>query len=259
MTPSLFFRTKPVPDFDSFLLKFPKGAFKSPFRSTVPLIALVKDDWSAFQRMLGFLNLPINANIHFEYQVSSPKGSGTPSHTDAMILSESLAVAVEAKWTEPRYPTVEQRLKRKRKPEEEDPREFVDGWLDLLRPYSEKPLLLADFSKAVYQTVHRAASACSTSRAPSLLYLHFIQDPPNRRKTSDHYYTDLSDVHRLLGNPSSFAFHLAQIPIKPTPAFEKIQHLKKGLAETDFIVRAALLSDKLFDFGEPRIQTVRKP
>lgn len=255
MQPKLFFDKEAVAGFDELLAKFDHRAFASPYRSTVPLLAMVKDDWSKFQKALASSNLPVKGNLHFEYQVSSPKGTGKPSHTDLMLLSESSAIAVEAKWTEPRYENVGERLARKREPEEEDPREFVDGWIDLLRPHSSKHLRLDDFSNAVYQSVHRAASACSASQAPSLVYLYFRTTAGNS-KAKDHYYEDLKHLHGLLGNPSGFRFHLIEMPITPTADFTKIQDLKKGSRETDRVVRATLGGDVLFNFGTPRIRSI---
>ena len=46
MVPRLFLDTEMASSFDTLLPKFETGAFASPFRSTVPLIAFAKDNWS---------------------------------------------------------------------------------------------------------------------------------------------------------------------------------------------------------------------
>jgi hypothetical protein len=44
--------------------------------------------------------------LHFEFTVEPLRGRGTPSYTDLMVQSESLCLAIEAKWTEPIYNSV---------------------------------------------------------------------------------------------------------------------------------------------------------
>jgi hypothetical protein len=244
--------------FLTLLPKFEAGAFASPFRSTVPLIAFAKDNWSGFKKLLSTCGLSEDVEVHFEFKVKSPKGNGKPSHTDAMVLSATHACAVEAKWTEPRYDTVEKRLKRKdpKDPEGVNAREFVEGWLERLQPFAMKPLRLNDFSMAVYQMVHRAASASAMSRSPSLIYLHFEFEGGSGGASTDQYHTDLTYLHNLLGQPLNFPFHLVEVGIKPTSAFSALEHLKKGSPETDLTVRSALLSGMLFEFGETHIQTI---
>jgi hypothetical protein len=259
-TPKLFFDNEPVREFDDLIGKFPKKAFASPYRSSVPLIALVKDDWPLFQKVLSGCGLPADVSVHFEYQVKSPRRNGTPSHSDLMLLSESSAGAVEAKWTEPRYPDIAKRLTRKARSDDEanvqDPRDFIEGWLELLGQYCAKPLRLDDFSSAVYQTVHRAASACALSRSPTLVYIHFLAPGVHRsRKYPDHYYEDLKYLHGLMGNPVGFPFYLVEITVEPSPRFLAIQNLTKGLEQTDREVRSAF-SDRLFNFGDPRIRGI---
>jgi len=258
MVPRLFLDTEMVSSFDTLLPKFEARAFASPFRSTVPLIAFAKDNWSGFKKLLSACGLSEDVDVHFEFKVNSPKGNGNPSHTDTMVLSATHACAVEAKWTEPRYETVEKRLKRKdpKDPEGVNAEAFVGGWLELLQPFAAKPLRLNDFSMAVYQMVHRAASASAMSRSPSLIYLHFDLAGGSGGTSTDQYHTDLTYLHNLLGKPLNFPFHLVEVRIKLTSAFIALEHLKKGLPETDLAVRSALLSGRLFEFGETHIQTI---
>ena len=251
----LFFDQEQVFKFGDLLDKFGKRAFASPFRSTVPLLALIKHDWPLLERTLASCGLSTDGSLHFEYQVASPAGVGTPSQTDLMILSPSSAIAVEAKWTEPRYELVEQWLARKEGPGDGHQRKSVDGWLELLRPYGRKPLELSSFSKAVYQTIHRAASACATNRSPSLFYLHFHAGSNSHRR-KDHYYQDLANLHHLLGSPEAFAFHLVEIPVEFTSAFERIKNLKKGTRMTNEVVKTLLATDRLFLFGQPEVRSI---
>lgn len=250
----LYFDMEAMPDFATLVGRF-EGALKSPFRSTVPLLALVKDHWPLFQEILSGCGLPVaDVGVHFEFKVNSPRGDGRPSQTDAMVLGDSSAVAVEAKWTEPRYPIVAKRLG-SIGDGGEDQREFLKGWLDLLSPYATKPLQLEDFADVVYQMMHRAASACISPTKPSLVYLQFVSAPVTQTHHC-HYHKDLTYLHGLLGCPAAFPFYLVQLPITPTDKFKKVEGLTKGLNQTDQAVRAALINGKLFDFGEPIIAAI---
>ena len=257
MAPRYFFDTDAATDFEALLARFEPPALASPFRSTVPLLALVRDDWSTFRHVLALGQFPDDADLHFEFQVKSPRGVGRPSHADLMIRGESAAMAVEAKWTEPRYETVAARLAR---PEsgDQDHREFAGGWLDLLRPFATRPLTLDEFSGAVYQMVHRAASVCAITRAPSLAYLHFTSSTATQGEGTSQYHADLSYLHGILGHPAGFPFHLVELPIEPTSEFATIKNLEKGSLDTDRAVRATLLSSRLFAFGQPRIRTIQR-
>lgn len=246
--------TKPTNGPTDLISEFSDRALASPFRSTVPLLALAKDDWTTFAKVLTFCNVLGDVSVAFERKVSSPRGEGLPSQTDAMVLFDHAALAIEAKWTEPRYETVVTRLTRK-DPNGRDSKEFVGGWLELLQPHATKPLRLEDFASCVYQVVHRAASACGLGRAPSLAHLHFTPTLPSAA-TSAQYLSDFSDVHALLGNPERFPFFVVDLPMQPTTAFRAIEQLKKGDAATGRIVRAALLTDVLFEYGEPQIHRI---
>jgi hypothetical protein len=243
---------------------FGDSTFSSPYRSTLPLLALIKDAPSTFEEMLRHCGLLNPSAIHFEYTVNSPRGKGRPSHTDAMVISGSKTLAIEAKWTEPRYGSIEDRLNRSASNASDrrndskwlsDQEEFLTGWLDLLGRHATIPLSLKEFRAAVYQMVHRSASACAGTGAPSLLYLHF-SPAPHGAATSADYRRDLTALHRLLGRPTGFPFFLADLHLSPTKAFRAIQYLRKGERSTADTVRSVLLCEELFTFGEPRFHSI---
>lgn len=228
------------------------AALASPFRSTVPLLALAKDDWGTFAKVLDLCGMTGDVSLAFERSVPSPRGEGRPSYTDAMVLFGQSALAIEAKWTEPRNETVAARLGR-RDSRGQGSEEFVRGWLDLIQPHATKTLRLEDFSDCVYQVVHRAASACGAAATPALLYLVFSTEGGPRK----HFYLDdLTLVYQALGQPARFPFLIAHVELKPTAAFKAIERLKKGEAATGRRVRQALLSDILFEFGAPTVTAI---
>lgn len=256
-----------VPDVVTLLNRFHTGAFASPFRSTVPLIALVKDNWPLFSQISVACGSGDEPSVHFEYCVHVPGARGNPSQTDAMLIAGDTAIAIEAKWTEPRYETVAQRLKGRveKLAREEPPRStdherdqtaVVNGWLSLLQRQCGREISIAEMSDVVYQIVHRAASACALSRAPRLAYLHFTPSPLRSSASGTQYLADLKQVYGKLGSPTEFPFFLVELPIEPTPAFSAIQNLPKGAPGTDQKVREAICTTRLFDFGTPHIQRV---
>lgn len=266
----LYFDTDGVDDFDALVAKYAKGAFASPYRSTIPLLACLRDDMPGFQRILAACGVAGQVTVHCEFKVDSPTGIGNASQTDAMVFSETTAVAIEAKWTEPRYESIAKRLKRL-PPKSQRPTDFdeesylgsqralVDGWLDLLRPVAASRLSLNDVDGAVYQMVHRAASACGSLHSPRLVYLHFVPALGSlaaSAATTDQYLADLTHLHGVLGHPKQFPFYLVEVVIRPTTSFAKIQELPKRGPITDAAVRAALLGGRLFEFHAPTIARI---
>ena len=267
---TLLYGRKEVTDVASLVKHFDTGAFASPFRSTIPLVALVKDDWHLFGQIAVACGTGNDPSVHFEYCVDVPGARGNPSQTDAMLIAADTALAIEAKWTEPRYETVAQRLKNRverlgrEEPQqatehERDQTAVINGWLSLLERRCGRALPIAGMSDAVYQMVHRAASACALSRAPRLAYLHFTPSPARGAASAAQYLADLNHLHRKLGNPEELPFFLVELPIEPTADFRAIQDLPKGSQVTDQQVREAISATRLFDFGVPQIKRIGRP
>ena len=266
------FDTEAVPDFTALCGKFASNSFQSPYRSTVPLLSLVehsRQDWNALLESWG---APTDATVHVEYCVPSANSSGNPSQTDALLISDTAVWAVEAKWTEPRYPTVAKRLTQqprydtmeerlsRREADLADAKEAVNGWLAHLNQFAERPLQLKDVSDVVYQVLHRAASACAVATArscePHLIYLHFHPSPSKNSATTSQYKSDLGDLHSLLGSPANLKFAVVEMPLQPTPAFDLIKDLDKRSRATSVKVARALGQGPLFNFGTPTITPI---
>ncbi|MGZ5038845.1 MAG: hypothetical protein ACXWGT_19040 [Usitatibacter sp.] len=266
--PPLFYNNAEAADVETLLTKFPIGSFASPYRSTVPLVCLIKDAFPIFRAIEAACGGDAESSLHFEYEVAPPGVEGNPSQTDLMVLSEKRAIAIEAKWTEPRYPTVSARLKSRvaelvkrdltkgTRDHQAEQEAVMAAWLGLLTAVSEEPAKLSEYGAAVYQTVHRAASACSLSRPASLVYLHFEPSPVKGSASADQYRGDLRHLHRLLGSPDGFPFYLVGVPLTATSAFGAIAGLQRGAVETDRHVRKAIMTSRLFEFGEPHIERI---
>lgn len=94
----LFADRDPVLDWRQLLAANKDGEFKNLTRSSVVAFAYWRWNASSALESLGFRG---DVSLHFEYTVPS-LGRAPSSHTDLMALSESRAVGVEAKSTEPR-------------------------------------------------------------------------------------------------------------------------------------------------------------
>lgn len=263
----LFFDQEEVAAFHSLVGKFGSGALASPNRSTVPLLSLVKDSPALFADILGTCGCDGPLSIHFEYQVPVPGVKGNASQTDAMVVSSKCTVAVEAKWTEPRYESVAGRLEsRIRTLMKEDPqnadkhvatqRAVIQAWLGLLSRRASAPLGIDQCRNVVYQMIHRAASACHMPGSTALLYLHFEPSPAKGAAQHADYAADLAHLRDLLGKPAEFPFYLVTLPLRLRTEFAAIANLPRRMDATDDAVRQAIVKSKLFDFGVPKIDCI---
>jgi hypothetical protein len=243
---NLFCKGQQLSSIDEALGSYPQDEFASPTRSTVALLSLLKYGESLWNRITESLGTADDScEVHLEYQVKSPRGRGKPSHTDIMLIQRNRMVAVECKWTEPTYEKVSRWLTKGEKPENK--REVMRGWLSLLQSHAHKQLQLDQFGEAVYQTVHRAASACAAGRKPTLAYIQFYP-LPNGPVVCSTLREDLDHLYTLLGAPEQFPFWLVEVTLRPTEGFEHIRNLTKGLPATADAVRRALCDGPLFEF-----------
>jgi len=251
----MFFDRQPVADFARLVSSYNLGEFASPYRSTIPLLSLLKDGEPALVKVLGALGVGSGASLHIEYKTDPTRGVGKPSQTDLMVKAAGAAWAIEAKWTEPRYETVAARVARDL--DASNRRDIVQGWLELIQPYALRRLDMTLVESLVYQMVHRAASACGATAKPALVYLVFHTESVGGHPRKDFYRADLTLFHNALGSPAGFPFYLADLGLKPTAAFRAIEALRKGVESTAERVRQALLGERLFEFGIPVVTALR--
>jgi len=256
----LFQNRTPVADFPALVDSYEAKEFASPTRSTVPLLMLLRDAPALFEQLLATLGVPADTrpSLHLEYQVDAPRGKGLPSHTDLMVRTSALQLALEIKWGEPRYPDVARWLGGGDSPSA-NKIERLAGWLDLIQPHVGRPLHAADFGAVVYQMLHRAASACEHAEVtPRLAYVVF-DPPPGRIKTHAPYADDLRQLASLIAPAPGFSMHLVRIGLTPTPAFEALRHLPKGASATIEAVREAVVAGGLFAFDHLRHEQIAVP
>ena len=253
--PIMHFDRVAVANLAELVSKYGVGEFASPYRSTIPLLSLVKDQWALLRKILTECDVPDQASLHFEFTVNPTRGRGRASHTDLMVRSERRALAVEAKWTEPPYDTVGVWIQRGHEGKRHNRQEVLAGWIDQLQRFACRKLDPQDFTNVTYQMIHRAASACYDASDPQLAYLHFM-DARDRERDSTDYRRQLHRLHALLGHPSQFPFRLITISLTPTRNFRTIEMLPRGELATAEAVRDALLNTTLFEFGEYEIEKI---
>ena len=187
-------------------------------RSTVPLFSFLKhggDVLNAFMRALVG-SQPVSAYLEDKFPVA--RGRRTASHTDLVLVCPDVAVAVEAKWTKPRYERCTEWLM-PHKPNLGNRSAVLSGWLSLLQPFTLKALSIDDVGQAVYQTLHRASSACSFGLKPELVDLQFTPSPDGGAASSAELLADLNRLHEAIGSPPDLRFRLIQVALDPHPSF----------------------------------------
>jgi hypothetical protein len=263
-----FYNETPAESVDHLLSCFKGKALQSPTRSTVPLLDMTLSAPSHLLSIVAKCGAEPNSDFRFEYEVCSGSASARPSQTDLMVLGQSRAVAVEAKWTESAYESVATRLKRRTTDRKNDQSEVakaldrehqeaeVSAWLARLQPLATESLTTVRMANVVYQMIHRAASAVATGLSPSLLYLHFDDAEIRQGATADEYKADLGRLYGKLGRPRGFSFYVATQPIERTAVFRTIEGLSRTRSSTCTAVREALKAGPLFRYGPAMVQQV---
>jgi len=246
---NLYYGNSPCASVAAAVPIFGRKEFQSPVRSTVPLLSWLTHEQASVAALLRDLGMPQDSDLHLEYRVSPPKGKGKASHTDLMAMSGDSSLAIEAKWTEQQYDTVGKWLQRG--PSPQNRLDVLAGWLELLQSHARRPLHTGDFHGAVYQTVHRAASACASGHKPRMAYVLFEPSPDKYTAGIQTLRQDLEHLWGLLGKPSRFPMFVVGIPLCQTELFKALAPLPKGDHETARRVGATLVEgQQLFTFGD---------
>lgn len=157
---NLFYDKRPVDNFEQLIDCYGPGELESPTRSTVPLLSLVKSGGRIWNEILELPGVGYDrVEAHFEYTVEPPRGKGEASHTDLMLIQGDRVCAVEARWTEPRYPTVADW--RKKGGDTRD--DVLRGWLSLFsRPTAGRTTGRTTSSSGTFGRSGRAGTRSSS-------------------------------------------------------------------------------------------------
>lgn len=234
-----------------------KGEFESPTRSTIPLLSLLIHAPSIYRDLISDLGMSSGYHECLEYQVRSRRGRGKASHTDLMLRRLDVALAIEAKWTEPIGPTVADWLATGK--QSQNYQDVLKGWLEWLEPRSSRSLKPADFHGVRYQMLHRAASAAATGHWPRMAYFLFRLNSGPKTTSGDEIIRELGVLWGLLGQPKEFPFSLVEIEMKPLEPYDRLRGLPRKSPDTAQAVIAALNhSEPLFEFRPAKPRTVTK-
>ena len=108
------------------------------------------------------------------------------------------------------------------------------------------------FHGAIYQMIHRAASATEAGRNPSVAYFCFKMKSLPKVAKIEKVVKQLTELWNLLGQPSTFPFFVVEIEIKATEVYEKMQReaKTKSMKELPESVISALQGKQpLFEFS----------
>jgi hypothetical protein len=247
----LEFNRTQVNGFHELVGEYGQDELASPRRSTVPLLAFWAHAESRFRELAAHFGLDPSDPVEFcfEFPVPVQKGKGKDSFTDLMILSPSFAVAIEAKYREPHYETVEKWLGNPRK---ENRVAVLGGWLCLIERATGVRLTEVQLAKQPYQLIHRTASACFP-RVKRRWVIYQLFSKADLR----YYLEHLSDVHRLLGSQEDLSFGVLLSPLKGSEEYSKIDaRWEAGERDLSNEVRAGLRSDRLFEFNDVQFISV---
>ena len=251
---SLFYDVRPIETIDEALSYYNTNDCSSSSRFVVPLLSWLKHEPEMVQRVLHDLKLPAENELHLDYIVAPPGGYGTPSQSDLMVIAGKSSLAMEVKWTEPRFETVGKWLAKGSKPKSRN--HLLAGWIGLLQKHAARQLFPSDFSDAVYQMVHVAAAACATGSAPRMAYLVF-KNPDEETDYIKEIKEDMMHLRTVLQNPESFPFYLIEVSLSPAYAYNALVSLERGTAGTTCAVVNALRGEEcLFDFIKYKCQTI---
>lgn len=221
-------------------------AVTSPKRSTVPLL----DYWRQPEQRLRVLEELLGmksadqTELHFEYEVPVQRGRGRSSYTDLMILGDDVAVAVEAKFTEPRYESVETWLAAARTPNRG---EVLEGWIRAIEGRTETKIDRDVVRTVPYQLIHRTASVCCVSRRKPVVVYQVFGDSPGP------YYTkDLRRLGAAMPEPRGVSFYVVATAFQPTTTYARlVARWDAGERDMGADVRDGLVAGPLLEFAEP--------
>lgn len=182
------YKNKDVSNKNELIFSYSKKEFKSPFRSTIPLIELVFENSDILKEFIDYDNSYI---LVFEDETKALDGTGPASCTDLRIYNSEKNYCIEAKRTEPKYETVKKYISKDKRHES-----VVNGWLGLINKKCRTKLSIDNIWDCTYQMIHRFASACKVDGYTEMLYFCF--DLCDRKQK--YYETELTKIKNISNN-----------------------------------------------------------
>lgn len=244
----IYFKKQKLTSIDDIYKKFNKKEFKSPYRSTIPLIALFKNNQITNIKSIKSNSIS-NIDYIFEYETPVIQGKGRPSCSDLLIEYSNGCIVIEAKRKEPPYEKVEKWLG-----SSTNKKLVLEGWLELINNYTDLKIDLSEITDLPYQLIHRVASACSLKKQQTeIIYIGFNL---NERK-ANYYLSCLEKFSTILENRIDFYLYCYNID----KSEELIKLEKKwDLGERDLSqnVISGLVNDNLMRLSETMKKKINK-
>lgn len=196
------YKLQSVSSVDNLYDKFSSKEFKSPFRSTIPLLIMLRNNQIP---AVDVDNKEINEipTLTLEHETLVVSGKGFPSCTDLMIEYKNSCIAVESKRTEPPYQTVEKWLGVSK-----NKKLVLSGWLSIINSQINSSIKIEDVNSLPYQLIHRVAAACALKKIDThVLYLGFDLDV----KKENYYINSLLAFSKILKNKIKLHLHCYSI------------------------------------------------
>jgi hypothetical protein len=241
-----------VSSFEELVKQLGPDAFASPKRSTVPLLDYWRVPDPRLRDMAARLGVRWSEHfeLHFEYEVAVQRGRGKSSYTDLMILGEDVAVAIEAKFTEPRYESVGTWLAAAQTTNRAD---VLEGWISAIEAATESAVDRQVVAELPYQLIHRTASVCCVSRRKRVVVYQVFGGSPG-----PYYVEDLGRLASKMAAGDRVSFFVVGSAFHPTTAYaELVARWDAGERGIGTDVRNALIAGPLLEFDEPVVIPIR--
>jgi hypothetical protein len=151
-----------------------------------------------------------------------------------MILTADQSIAIEAKYTEPPYQSVNKWLGLE---PTENRTKVLCGWLDEISKVTGRAITLEEVGPLPYQLIHRTASVCcAPGRLRTVVYQVFGQE------SSDYYIDSLRKLVACVGVGPPIQFWVHACAYVPTDAWQPCNDTRES-TESAKSVRVALLAD----------------
>lgn len=228
-------------------------------RSTVPLLAWWRD--YALTELAPGVDLS-RGTARFEYAVTATctacNSKGKASMTDVMLLLADRSIAIEGKFTEPRYERVDSWRRKGKDPANRN--RVLGHWCHLIHGHTGTAIDQAKLDTVVYQTIHRVASACAAAPRggdAEVLYLVF-HDAAGAVKE---YAADLAIASQILDPDNRITFSLVEIPTSKGRHFVDVAGLVDSALDdeerSEILAEALVTRREIYCYGEPRRKRIR--
>ncbi len=242
----IYYKKQEITNFNELVSKYILNEFKSPYRSTIPLLLLYKNRPNYFFNLI-VQNDAALVDLIFEYETKVRKVEGRPSGTDLMINHPSVSIAIEAKRTEPQYEKVNSWLD-----ESKNRKDVLNGWLEYINEYILEQISIRDILELPYQLVHRVASACSIKKkCTNVVYVGF--DLNDAKK--EYYKNNLNKFSKLLKRKINILF--ASFKINKSEEQIKLEsEWEQGDRDLSVEIKNGIINNNLMSFIEEEVTLV---